>query len=345
MREKRKGYSRIKTILYILLLLFPCTEFAIRIVGGKPYKQVNYSISISPSNAYIGNDSLGIKLVPGDFSIVLNDKIEFAVSHTNQGNRKVIGPRSNMDSTKIVFLGCSFTYGYGVNDDKHFISLLQHKFSEFNFENYGVIGYGTVQSYIQLKEILKTSNKPDEVVLVFSSFHLERNVMAPSYRRALKIGFNESMDEIGNLMRKAKYPYVSITRKPKISYCSWDSLYTDWTGRATFATVNYLQTAWDNIQENKIDKLGATEYILDEMNKLCQSFDVKFHLVLLDNREEMLEISESVKKNNFSVLNIGFDFNDSTYTNLPYDMHPNELGHQKIANSIEQYFINKTQVN
>mgnify|MGYP000515951466 FL=1 len=80
MKKKKSIKSRLKTTIYIVLLLFPCMELALRIMGGKPYIQEDYKISITPSNAYAGHDSLGIQLNPGEYKIVLNDSVKFTAT-------------------------------------------------------------------------------------------------------------------------------------------------------------------------------------------------------------------------------------------------------------------------
>lgn len=341
---KKKGIkSRLKIGLYILLVFFPCMEIAIRIVGGKPYYQENYSLVISPSHAYEGHDSLGIQLNPGVFEIIVNDKIKFVATHTDERVRKTLQVDTVATEREIAVLGCSFTYGYGVNDNEHFTSLLQKQHPNYNFTNYGVIGYGTIQSYLQLKKKIENNQQPHEVILVFSSFHLERNALAPAYKRALKIGFNQSMAEVERFMDGAKFPYCSSVTPMKLKFLSWDSLYTDWIGRSSSAAVNYVQTAWDNIQTKKIDLIEISKEVVLNFSELCQENDIRFNLILLDTEKVMTDFSEKVNNQGFSIIKVGFDFSDSKWTNLPYDMHPNREGHVKIAEAINQIYNNQNQ--
>lgn len=341
--KKREIKSKLKIGLYILLMFFPCMEIAIRIVGGKPYHQENYSLAISPSYAYEGDDSLGIQLNPGIFDITLNNKIKFIATHTDKRVRKTKRVDSLPIEREVAVMGCSFTYGYGVNDEEHFTSLLQKKHPSYNFTNYGVIGYGTVQSYLQLKKKIAENEQPNEVVLVFSSFHLERNALTPTYKRALKIGFNQSMAEVETFMSGAKFPYYSSVDPMQLKFLSWDSLYTDWLGRTHFASVNYVQTAWDNIQTKKIDLIEISKEIILNFNKLCTENDIRFNLILLDNEEAMTDFFEEVNNHGFPIIKVGFDFSDSKWTNLPYDMHPNQDGHIKIAEAINKMYNNQNQ--
>ncbi|MGB1040805.1 MAG: hypothetical protein ACPGVD_08035, partial [Flavobacteriales bacterium] len=274
MSRKKNIKKRLLKWIYILLLLFPCFEIALRIVGGKPYENETYKIEITPRNAFIGDDSLGIALNPGQYKIKLNDTIEFITTHTAEGRRIV--DENKIDSTSIVSLGCSFTYGYGVNDKENFTSLLQSHFPTHKLMNYGVPGYGTVQSYLQLQQILKSEKIPEVVILNFSSYHLDRNALTPYYRRALKIGFSQSMDFIDFLMDDSRFPYVSDENKKEIKFENWNELYQDWTGRNYFASINYLQTAVDKVITEKMDLQTISVSLIKKMNDLCAKEGCKF---------------------------------------------------------------------
>jgi lysophospholipase L1-like esterase len=78
-----------------------------------------------------------------------------------------------------------------------------------------------------------------------------------------------------------------------------------------------------------------TACILKEMGDLCQQKGVKFAVVCLDSKPE----TEQLKKQLPSLpwLDADFDFHSKAMTNLPLDSHPNEEGHQFIAQQISPF--------
>ena len=126
---KFKLKSLVKWLFVYPIVIILCTELAFRIMGyGVSYND-DYKVKATPNNAYIGDEKLGIKLNPGVYEVTLNEKIVFKATHNLDGTRKTID--GNLKSNpSLVFLGCSFTYGYGVNDGNTFASYLQEMFPE-----------------------------------------------------------------------------------------------------------------------------------------------------------------------------------------------------------------------
>jgi hypothetical protein len=331
MDKKKQKKRKWKTYVYVLILIFPCFELALRILGAEPYIQQDYVIKSIPAHPFFGDSLLGISLNTGDYEIEINNRIKFRATHDSSGHRKTYRNDSIAVAKNIVSLGCSFTYGYGVNDTETFTYLLQKNNPKFNFTNMGIIGYGTVQSYLQLKRIINSGDVPDVVLLNFSSYHLERNPMVAFYRRALKIGFNNSLSTAKEIMKNSRFPFSNSTKGIDIEYVGWQNLYSDWKGREYSATINYIQTAWDKLETSNLDLNSISTAIIKEMNKLCTDNGIDFYAVMLD---EVLSISLNLKSNGVQLIEVGLDFSDTTVTNLPFDMHPNNKGHEQIFEAI-----------
>lgn len=312
-------------------MLFICFEVSLRIVGVTALQNDDYSILCSPKNAFIGDSVLGIRLNPGSYSITLNKKHKFDATHTDNGQRLVTSVGSG---PKIYVLGCSFTYGYGVNDNQHFTSLLQDRLPQYSFENRAVIGYGTVQSLLQLKETF-IKETPSSVLLCLSDVHLERNTLSQSYRSALKIGYSRSSDNVDNLLSGANFPYFST--QDSIEFVSWEAMYSNWWLRDYSATINFLQTKYENLLVSDQKEIEVTTSILREINRLCKDEGVNFGIIYLDKSDALSQVKKDL--NSIESVDVNFDFSDSTFTNAPYDNHPNSRGHQKISKKVEELIL------
>ena len=330
------GISKKKLLWYVyLIILTPiCLELALRVISAKPYIQEVYYIEVTPKNAFLGNKTLGISLNPGTYHITLNKKHSFTATHTQNKQRLVsfVNYRDSISPTIGVF-GCSFTYGYGVNDSEHFVSILQKQYPNKNFANFGVIGYGTTQSYLQLLELEKNNKIPQLVILNFATDHFERNALTNIYRRALKIGFNQSLETAKTIMKNSRYPYLQNS-KLEISFENWEDLYQDWYGRQLFASVNWLQTKGDEISDNQKDIINISHTLINEMDTICKRNNTHFLVALLDNNTHSETLKRHLKNSNIHFIDIGFNFNNKQLTNHPYDNHPNPLGHEFIAKKI-----------
>lgn len=313
-------------------MVFCCLEISFRILGYEPFKNNDYSVVAEPENAFVGHPQLGIQLRPGVFQITLNKGLTFQAHHLDANSRQVSGcpDPTNPD---ILFLGCSFTYGFGVNDDQHFTSLLQKKHPDLSFQNAGVIGYGSVQSLLQLKELVKTRSLK-AVVLNFSSFHFMRNTLSRQYRSNLKIGYARSSRQVEHQMIRARFPYQASCGG-NIEYAPWAEIYENWRGREWLASINWIQTTYDHIREDLSAQIETTACLIREMATICQEYHIPFGVACLDATPE----TEVLKTKLSAVpwVDVDFDFSDHSLINHPSDSHPNPAGHQRIAEKMEPF--------
>lgn len=80
------------------------------------------------------------------------------------GHRRT-GPPS--DKPKIVALGGSFTFGYGVDDVQTYSALLERSLGDYDVINAGAMAWGTTHAWLKLQDILATDT---EVRLVLYGF-------------------------------------------------------------------------------------------------------------------------------------------------------------------------------
>ena len=318
----------VKIILYGVVIGIGL-ELSMWALGFRPYQNQDYKIDASPNNPFTGHDSLGFELSPGSYTITLNDGLTFTANHLLSGVRKTSFQPDSDYKTAHIF-GCSFTYGYGVDDEQTFCSRLQQQVPSHKVINYGVMGYGTVQSYLQLQNVALDSS--DHVILCFSPQHLMRNTLSPMYRAHLKIGFDNSSSQLEKNMEGAQFPYLSDCEK-SIKFEPWNELYSNFLGREYSVLVNHLQTTYDYYTENTDEQIESSTYLIEQMNEICRRKGTQFTVACLDSSLETERIREGLKHLNW--VNLNFDFTDTSLTNYPYDSHPNEIGNLFIANQLK----------
>ena len=68
-------------LIYLLLVLLPCLEIALLILGYRPYRQVDFKIESTPENCLIAHPSLGFALHPGTFRVTINEGLIYRATH------------------------------------------------------------------------------------------------------------------------------------------------------------------------------------------------------------------------------------------------------------------------
>ncbi|MDW3193338.1 MAG: hypothetical protein R8G66_13280 [Cytophagales bacterium] len=286
----------------------------------------------NPPNAYTGHPSLGIQLNEGVFDITVNDQLTFHATHEPGGYRNVSkAPRTAQ--ADVWMLGCSYTYGYGVNDEENFTSLLQNRYPRVHFRNAGVIGHGTVQALMRLKKMM-IQGHPKMVLLNFSSYHFMRNTLSQQYRSHLKIGYSRASKSAQQQMAVARFPFMRSCEN-SLQLVAWDDIYDHWPGRESLATVHSMQKTYDRLLEDVDQQIEVAACLIQEMAQICKDNGVIFHVVCLDRSPATQQLK--MKTGNIPWLDVGYSFSDTTMTNHPYDDHPNPKGHRFIADQIDQH--------
>src|SRR4051812_49370377 len=90
------------------------------------------------------------------------------------GSRRTGESGANDRRPLILILGCSYTQGFGVADAETFAWQLQERFPTYHVVNFGTGAYGTYQSLLRFRRVIKNT-KPSIVVFGFGEFHGARD--------------------------------------------------------------------------------------------------------------------------------------------------------------------------
>jgi hypothetical protein len=356
----------IKNTTIIILITFLLLEIIIRLCGVKPYERQDFSIESTPELCLIPDVNFGFALNPGEYSVTMNEHIHYTCSHNadslrvlndNYFNNKEdstftirqqsgrISSRRSRSSvvSRIDFHGCSFTYGMSVDDSLAFPFLIQKQFSNYEFRNFGVPGFGNLQALLRLKMQIKNKNFPNVLMLCYADFHDERNALNLNYRKSLFSGFQNANEAIQPLFIKSKMPFYDLEKG--VQYCDWQTIYKNWSGREYLAAVNMIQDAVEKMQYSAIDEKAVTHQILLEIQQLCEANKIEFILTAITKSESTDFTLAFCKQQNIKTLDIGLPFPSEQYSSLPYDIHPNRLAHQVFAERLKNYLNQRTRLN
>ncbi|MDG1333474.1 MAG: hypothetical protein P8P74_14150 [Crocinitomicaceae bacterium] len=323
--------KRFRYYLFLTLITPICFEIALRILGYGPYRQTEYSISSKPSMCLKASDQLGFSLGEGTFQVSVNGAPKYTATHVD-GRRITRKYRQKIQWTNIFIMGCSFTYGMGVEDSVSFPYQLQDTLGGFaDIQNFGVPGFGNVQSYLQLKREVKNGNKPGLVVVNFCDFHHERNSLTPTFRNSLVLGYQRSNKEVSKELAKSKFPFM---KNGKLTTVAFDDMYSNWLGRETFAAVHYFQSIQDKRSSEKINLEENSLALFSQMKSFCDKHEIKLIVTGLTKNRATRSFLSSLEKSGIQSVDISLDLKQKKHNQLPYDSHPNEKAHAHFAQAL-----------
>src|SRR5262249_3793554 len=102
-------------------------------------------------------------------------------SFWNDASRRTRATESIAAREVVLVLGCSYTQGYGVADSDTFAWKLQQRFPEFDVRNFGTGGYGSYQSLLRFRRLLRKGIVPKTVIYGFGDFHGVRDRATQSW--------------------------------------------------------------------------------------------------------------------------------------------------------------------
>lgn len=322
-------FKRILGRTALLFVTVVALELLLRCVGYYPLGGSRFQDS---PLTHEGDAVRGWKPKPGSFRLSAVDQPEHQETVWKGGSRATGREDTRHRGAKrpwLVFLGCSYIYGFGLSDDETLPWIVQENASPLQVVNHGVGGYGTYQSLLVMEQFSRTpSRRPLRFLYGFSDFHEERNVADPQNLREWARGGSGDIrvpycvvNEKGTLDRILPEGYPLL---PLRNYSSLVTLMED-----VYVTVRG--------QPRLKQKREVTEKLLLEMRDVAKRNGFDFVVFMQDfqakNREHYLSF---FKQNEIEVID-GFRANgNSPNMRLP-DGHPNASMNRYWAGLVTKY--------
>lgn len=326
----RKAIFVFITVFLSFLLIILFLEFVLRIAGFSPFQVETKDIRVSGGSFFRSDSLLGFNTFPGEFDITLPQDFKFQITHDSQ-NRRVTKDLTDTSlwehSNEIGFFGCSYTHGWSLNDSETFAWKLQNIFPGQRLYNFGKSGFSTLQSLLQLKKLAASNRLPGFVILIYASFHDERNTSSLNWRKNLvqfnRLGsLNHPIATINNDTLQITYPVLNF--KPFFL-----SKY--------LALANLLESWFSELNKNKKSSEIITKKIMLEIDKVCRSNASVFAVAGITGDHHTISMLEFLNDNNISTSDISIDLNIPEYTNLPFDSHPSDMANTKYAEKLSPF--------
>ena len=252
---------------------------------------------------YEKDENLGWRPIPGSSGEHYQPySFDVAYHIDEEGHRVTPG---NYDKDKVLFLGGSFSFGHGVEDDENFIYQLGEKIPSVKMINGTAMGWGTAQSWLYMQESLEKYNDIKIVIYGFIMHHLNRN--------HLRKDWLELVESWGR-----QNPYFEFENNKPIS--------------KGFASAKKMGVAGDDaclaFEKEK------TLLFIQNMQTYCNERGVRFVLVYIPDGSEgdfKDKIAEIVPSENYIDLRNMVNYQS---VRLRGDAHLSPEGHRQIAELI-----------
>jgi len=237
---------------------------------------------------------------------------------------------------RMLVLGDSYGWGFGVNNNEIFTELLEARHPDWEIINASVSGYGTVQQYLYLAQrgILL---KPDMVLLLFNDNDFQDSVGITEYwyNKPIVTKTDEG------------YAITGLPVAPQTLHQQLDVFFLGnfYIARGLYSTleipVNLLVDLFSSEPPHgEIDSLEATGFVLGKMMALDQSQQIQTVIVEtpLSDIKHTAIAAQCVK---YAVpclhLKDTFRVGKKIQWHFEHDRHWNQTGHRMAADAVDDF--------
>ena len=328
--RKRVLFSVITGIIVIVVIGVVAEAFT-RMKGFTPLISTPLIISIEPPGSYFtAHPTRGWSHLPGEFKLTIAGPYSFRVTHANNGLRIThpLDVKTEANKPEIWLFGCSFTHGWRLNDEETYPWLLQQNLKDYEVVNFGVDGYGSVQSLIQFQESLKARKKPVIVVFAYAWFQDPRNVLTRSWKKALFIN---------NRLGAVNYPYGSLDTDNNLVLHNEPLEYLGFPLLRHSALANLLDEKYDASLEGSYRQHEVSQAVVAEFWNLCKSNGIQFVLAGVYPDPLATEMLHDFNAKGALTVDISVDMTLPENANMPYDAHPSAKADKQFAQKLEAF--------
>lgn len=249
----------------------------------------------------------------------------------DKNGHRILPPAAAMPKAALLIFGCSFTFGYGLENDQTWPWLLAKDLGpQWKLENYAISGFGAQQMLSQLEdgEIEKPVTPFRQALFLAIKGHLTR------FSGLFQFNSARYYLRDGELVRDGltyDSPYSLVSRMP--------------TGINGSQLARELSIKIINlIQQKKLDELESTYLAIIEKSSqlLKKEFDTTLTVLLWPNIDYL---APELKKRGIPILLArdmlpDWDKDDGESYNLvnPWDQHPSATAAREIADGLCKYY-------
>jgi len=215
-----------------------------------------------------------------------------------------------------------------VNDRDTYCWLLQEALPDYEVVNFGVNGYGTLQSLIQLREALKNGTEPQVVILAYAPWQDVRNTF---------IRMRRKMVATAVFLGPVNQPYARLDSNGRPEVFSDALAYREFPLMRYSAFIHALEESYDKYEERHSQSHEITKVIIKEISYLCLAHRIKLVVASLTSDPISSDMLEYCRRERITTADLWVDLSIKENNNLPYDSHPSAIAHRQYAHKLESF--------
>ena len=274
---------RLLLVLFGIGVAVAFAEVALRVTDRIP--DVNnplYSFHDSdPGLGWRGKANARLRFRRPDFDVV--------IAHDADGWRLPDPARPERPLRRVLVLGDSFTWGWGVNQGEVFTDHLQRRLGpEVAVYNRGVNGFGTSQEYLLMKRELE-AGQFDAVVVMFFQNDMTDDIAGKNGRRPIFDLDGDRLVPRNQPARRLLNPFERFLKDHSRAY----QLIDFQVGRVMRALFQDDEDGWQNTDDgthvdyHEVAGAVVTQRILSAMHRLASEHGARLIVVYLPHRSEI----------------------------------------------------------
>lgn len=299
-------------------------EVLLRGVRGAP-EAPPLDIVIEPGGKYQAPDAvLGFRPLPGSYTGLFDHRYLWHFTNLPDTTR-ITRPLNTYDGRPrgpgIWVFGCSFVQGWGLDDAETSSWKLQERFPDHDVVNFGVGGYGTLQSLLQLQQAFRERARPLVVILAYAHFHDERNTRTAAWRDA-----NVSYARFGSTAQ----PYARLDGSGRLRVKHSDDAGLLMSLRSRSALFNLAVEGYEAIRDTGLRSHEVSELLIEQLADESRRHGARF--VLAGIWPSVLTRATIRRFAAKGIPSADISVNQSDPANrIPYDGHPSARANEEHA--------------
>lgn len=315
----RFGGGKIPLIVLALLLPFLIAEVILRALGFPSYSKASLSHFVSiepPGHFFQPHPTLGFTHVPGEQKLIAYGKYQWVQHHGSDALR--VMPTTEGTKRDVWIFGCSFTHGYGVNDDETYPFHLQELLNDARVTNFGTDGYSTVQMLLQYQVARRERKPPALVIMGHIGEHSERDALLQSRRKILSLVTNSLFDRI---------PFARLGSGGDLLIQWTDMRYNSIPGASYSALINLVDEAL--LAYSHTETFAITEKVIEKFAEEVKEDGAEF--IVAGLRYDAESMMGFCSRRGIKHVYAWIDSRDPKMVMASFDDHPSASGHREIA--------------
>jgi lysophospholipase L1-like esterase len=275
--------TRLVLAVFGLLVGFLCVEVVLRLAD--PQVEI-----FNPLNGFHEGDVLlGWRGKPNIVRRFHRQDFDVVVQHGPEGFRRPDPAPPDQPAARVLFLGDSFTWGWGVAQGQVFTDHLQRALgSRVAVENRGVNAFGTAQEYLLLQQTLQ-QRRYARVAVVFFNNDLFENVERKEHRPLIALVDGHLVPQNLPLPARLQNPIDTFLDEHSraLLFFSYQFSVLQWRIRSRFPGETRKRASQDGIDYTTLAGYPVTARLLAEMNGISQQHGARFAVVYVPSKSEM----------------------------------------------------------